>query len=181
MNKNKLIVAISLFILTTISVRPAFADGAVLPDFGSCLNPQGDVIASYENGKHGIVGKTKEVIGSDSVYKSSSNGVTQCFCPINGDGIQTNWYKVSNVSPKDINVLKSQGWTYIVNGSSWGLEDAPYLAKNSKFACKGSSTTYNTENVLGLASTGDGETIYALILSGAAFLISGIILRRFSK
>lgn len=179
MNTNKLITAISLIVMSAYSVSPAYAMS--LPEFGSCVNPQGKVLASYQSGNHGIAGESREVSGSDSVYQSSTNGVTQCFCPKNGEGIQTNWLKASKLSKTEIDVQKNQGWTYIATGSSWGLEDVPYLAKNSSFSCKGSKAISKAPSVLGLASTGDSATIYALVLSGAAFLISGMITRRFSK
>lgn len=179
MLKNKVIVAISLFVLTLVSAAPAYA--ASVPNFGSCLNPQGKVIASYDNGTHGIVGKKDLVSGSDAVYQSSDKGVTQCFCPTDGNGIQTNWFDVSKLKTSEIETLKKEGWTYIATGSSWGLKDVAYLAKNSDYACRKNAKKASTSAVLSLASTGDSLTIYILILSGAAFLISGLILRRFSK
>ncbi len=179
MIKNIILVAISLIVLTSASVAPAYAMS--IPDFGSCVNPQGKVIASYNSGNHGIVGQNNEVAGSDSVYKSSQNGVTQCFCPTNGNGIQTNWLKANSLTASDINVLKNQGWTYIATGSNWGLEDVPYLAKNSDYACRKNATKADSTKILGLASTGDSFTIYSLIFAGAGFLISGMILRRFNK
>ncbi len=179
MNKNTLIISISLFLLTVFSANPAYA--ASLPEFGSCVNPQGKMIASYNSGTHGIAGQSREVSGSDSVYQSSTNGVTQCFCPTNGEGIQTDWLKASKYSKADIDVLKNQGWTYVATGSSWGLEDVPYLAKNSNYTCRGNVSVNKPEKILGLASTGDQGTIYTLIISGAVFLISGMVTRRFSK
>ena len=179
---NKLIVAISLCVLLFVSAGQAFAAGSsVLPAFGSCLNPQGEVIASYENGTHGIVGQTKEAVGSDYVYQSSDNGVTQCFCPEDGNGIQTNWMDVSKLSTHEVETLKKEGWTYFATGSNWGLKDVPYLAKNSDYACRKNAKKAQTSKVLTLASTGDSLTIYTLILSGAAFLITGMVLRKFSK
>jgi len=180
MFKNKVFIAILTLLLTLSVVKPVYAYN--LPDFGSCLNPQGSVIASYDSGTHGIVGQN-EVSGSDSVYQSSSNGVTQCFCPDNGNGIQTNWLKASDLSADDISILKNQGWIYVPTGSNWGLGDTAYLAKNSDFACRGtrSATKPQVGEVLGLANTGDSAAIYFLIISGAIFLITGMSLRRFSK
>lgn len=179
MSLKHLFAAISLILLSMLATRPAFAVTA--PDFGSCLNPQGKAVASYDNGRHGIVGRTDEVEGSDYVYESGDNAL-QCFCPENGSGIQTNWYNASKLTQEDIDVMKKDGWAYFATGSSWGLKDVPYLAKNVDYTCKktaekGASVT----SVLRLASTGDTQTIYTFILSGAAFLISGLVLRKFSR
>jgi LPXTG-motif cell wall-anchored protein len=180
MNFKSLIIAISFVSVLLSSARPAYAVST--PNFGSCVNPQGKVIASYTSGKHGIVGIMGEVSGSDSVYQSSSTGVTQCFCPEDGKGIQTNWYDVSNVSQKDIDILKKEGWTYFATGSKWGLKDVPYVAKNADYACNKTAVKKSkTTEVLKLASTGETQTIYVFLLSGAAFLITGLILRKFSK
>ncbi len=180
MFKNILITIISLLIFSAFTVNTVMADGT-LPDFGSCVNPQGKVIASYETGSHGIVGRNDEVSGSDHVYESSKNGVTQCFCPTDGRGIQTNWLKTKGMSQSEINVLKNKGWTYIATGSAWGLKDEPYLAKNSDYACKKDVSVNKTPKVLGLASTGDSATIYTSVIAGALFLIVGLITRRLSK
>lgn len=180
MIKNKLIAAISLFVYTLISVSPVYAVST--PDFGSCLNPQGKAIASYDSGKHGIVGKDELVTGSDYVYQSSDMGITQCFCPEDGKGIQTNWYDVSKLSPKDVDILKKEGWSFFATGTSWGLKDVPFVAKNSDYTCKKTAEKKdNAVDVLKLASTGETKTIYVFILSGAAFLITGLVLRKFSK
>jgi hypothetical protein len=180
MNFYKIILSISLIIYLSAGVSPVFAVST--PNFGSCLNPQGKVLASYEKGRHGIVGRKDEVEGSDAVYQSSQYGVTQCFCPEDGKGIQTNWYDVSKVSEKDIEVLKKEGWTYFATGTSWGLKDVPYVAKNTEYACKKpAEKKVKATDVLKLASTGETQTIYAFVISGAAFLISGMILRKFSN
>jgi hypothetical protein len=121
----------------------------------------------------------------------------QCFCSIDGNGIQTNWWKVSSISQDQIEELKKQGWVFVGNGADWGLEQGPYLAKNQDYSCKssgntgGSSTTNNgtggitlgtsAENnpqVLGLAATGTSK---ALVVSTIIFMIScvgAIIARR---
>lgn len=180
MLNKKIIVAISLLVLTTLSALPAHAD--TIPNFGSCVNPQGKVLASYEKGKHGIVGKKDLVSGSDAVYQSSNRGVTQCFCPEDGNGIQTNWYDASKLTSAEIETRKKEGWTYFATGHDWNLKDVPYLAKNSDYACKKTANKKSeAAKVLSLASTGESVTIYAFIISGAAFLISGLILRKLSR
>ncbi len=180
MLKRKIIIAISLVLFTTLSALPASAAG--MPDFGSCVNPQGKVLASYDNGKHGIVGRKDLVSGSDSVYQSSDKGVTQCFCPEDGNGIQTNWLDASKLKSAEIESRKKEGWTYFATGSDWGLKDVPYLAKNTDYACKKTATKKSeAAKVLSLASTGESMTIYTFILSGGAFLITGMVLQKLSR
>ncbi len=180
MLRKKIIIAISLILFTTLSALPAHAEK--LPNFGSCVNPQGKVLASYDTGKHGILGKRELISGSDAVYQSSERGVTQCFCPEDGNGIQTNWLDASKLTGTEIETWKKDGWTYFATGSSWGLEDVPYLAKNTDYACKKTAQKKSqTEKVLGLASTGESATIYIFILSGAAFLITGMAIRKLSR
>lgn len=178
MYKNLLLIVISFFVLTASFPKAAAASGG--SDFGSCLNPQGEKIVSYESGEHGIVGEG-EATGSDAVYKSSNNGVTQCMCPDTGNGIQTNWMRATDLSKAEIDIKKKEGWIYVATGSNWGLNDEPYLAKNIKYACRKNAKVNKNEKILGLASTGDSITIYAFLLSGAAFLISGLVLRKFSR
>ena len=179
-----------------------------VPEFTSCLNPQGSVKANYETGTHGIVGKSGTFEGKDTVYSVSENSLTQCFCAVNGSGIQTNWWKAATLSESEIAVLKSQGWVYIPNGALWGLEGEPYLALNSEFTCKssggnsvsgssnnsGSSSSSSGNNsgtgsvlaaasggvgqVLGLASTGNSTFLFLVSLISALSLISGLILKR---
>src|SRR4051794_22397826 len=129
MNSKRLIQATVLALPLFLSVvSPAFAVST--PDFGSCVNPQGTKIVSYASGVHGVAGKTDTYTGADAVYKQSGNALTQCLCPDLGNGIQTNWLKTQDMKDSDVDVLKKQGWTYIITGSPWGLDDAPYLAKN---------------------------------------------------
>jgi len=194
--KNKLFITVLASIaLLGSSAQPAFAVST--PDFGSCLNPQ--VAASQVNtgANHGVVGQMSSYSGTDSIYTLSNGNVMQCLCPDNGSGVQTNWLKVSDMSESDVNVLKNDGWIYIATGSSWGLADVPYLAKNSDFSCRSESTSTSSSNsssssssnsqpkvesqVLTLASTGNEVAIYGLILAGITSLIAGLLLNKFSK
>lgn len=137
------------------------------PIFPSCLNPQGTLKVKYESGVHGIVGDTREFRGSDAVYTISADTLFQCFCPqTDSEGIQTNWWKVLSLSQTEINDFTKQGWILIEDGSLWGLDKAPYLAKNGKYICRGIGGIGGGE-VLGLATTG---SIDSLIYEG--FLIS---------
>jgi hypothetical protein len=111
------------------------ASAVTVPTFPSCLNPQGTLKVSYSDGTHGVVGDTKTYTGYDAVYKLTDNTLVQCLCPKDGNGIQTNWMKASGFSQSEINTLKNDGWVYIQNGSAWGLDNEPYLAKNIGYSC----------------------------------------------
>lgn len=165
------------FILYT-GLLLAFAPKALAvttPDFPACVNPQGQLKVSYADGTHGIPGNASTYTGSDSVYQLSDTTLTQCFCAPDGQGIQTNWWKVSSLSSENIQILVSQDWTLIANGSAWGLDEAPYLAKNSNFSC-GASTT--TGQILGLATTGNAVFILSVISAGLLILGLGLILNK---
>lgn len=166
----------------------------------SCVNPQGEIIADYATGIHGIVGNPNTFTGSDKVYKNKETGdVTQCFCPTNGQGIQTNWIKTNQLSQDEIKQYEAQGWIYIPVGSDWGLDNVPYLAKNSNYTClataivqstsvtNNNSTTTNTTNnnttniITALANTGNIVFIYAVLGIGLTSLLIGLYLRNASK
>ena len=72
--------------------------------------------------------------GSDTVYeltKNSKEKVLQCYCPLAGTGIQTNWLRTS-----EIDKYKTAGWPYsIVSGLVWNLDDSPYVAQNIGYVC----------------------------------------------
>lgn len=180
-----------------------------IPQFTSCINPQGQTRVSYDSGTHGIAGQIGNYQGKDAVYMLSGDALTQCFCSTNGSGIQTNWWKVSSLTEDEIDLLKSQGWNYVPNGALWGLEEAPYLAFNSNYSCQGSSTGsgstggccspttdipgpggsggqgsvlgVSTGSVLGLASTGNTKFIAGIFTSSLLALFIGLILKKRSK
>jgi len=106
-----------------------------LPNFPSCVSPTGTLKVSYTSGLHGIVGNAGEFVGSDSVYVVGDSNLSQCFCSVSGDGIQTNWWKQSSLDQEQIDQLVKDGWIFIPSGLPWGLDDAPYLAKNAGFSC----------------------------------------------
>lgn len=176
------------------TTRPSEAKAVDTPVFPSCTNPQGTIKANYSSGTHGIVGNIGNFSGQDTVYQLDSNNVVQCFCPSNGQGVQTNWWKADQLSESDINILRNQGWSYIPNGALWGLDSSPYLAKNSDFSCQdvgsaggfsssgGQGSVLGVNSILGLASTGNNMLFHSLPLMGLLFLILGLVLRkRFSK
>lgn len=202
MIKNILLSLSLVAMLFTLLTKPISAINT--PSFPSCLNPQGTVIASYANGNHGIVGYSSALSGTDKVYKLTNETVLQCFCSEDGNGIQTNWLKISDLAEDEIKSLEVQGWIYVPNGAAWGLDNAPYLAKNSNYSCKsstsgtssstggGSSSSSSssssstgggsdlTSKVLGLAFTGSSEYIYKLWLYGLVALIFGVWIKRYN-
>lgn len=141
----KTILSAVLLIVLSQAVSPA-AFASDVPNFTSCVNPKGELKASYETGTHGIAGMPGLYNGKDVVYKISDQALTQCFCPEDGSGIQTNWWKIEGLSESEIKVYESLGWIYIPNGALWGLDNAPYLAKNSDYTCKSSGGNGGGEN-----------------------------------
>lgn len=131
--KLRLLLASALFF--AFSAAPVLATD--IPDFPSCTSPSGTVKVSYDSGVHGIPGDSGEYIGSDIVYTVSDTTLIQCFCAVSGSGIQTNWWKDGSISESQTAQLLSVGWIYIPDGSAWGLDPVPYLAKNSNFNCGG--------------------------------------------
>lgn len=179
-------------VLAFLLASPVVAQ--TIPSYPSCLNPQGTVKVSYSEGTHGIVGRSGEYKGSDTVYTLNDNQVAQCFCANDGKGIQTNWLKADGMSEAEIQVLKNQGWVYIPNGALWGLSNTPYVAYNTDYSCKGDSTgvggaSDSSGNILGrafdsiqeLAGTGNIATIYALLTAGIASLLVGVIIKRYGQ
>jgi len=174
-----------LIVLFALSVRLSVPSvyAVVSPDFPSCVNPQGSLKVEYNQGTHGVIGNSNEFKGKDSVYTISENQTLQCLCTDNGQGIQTNWWKVSSLTADQINILISQGWTKIPDGSAWGLDSSPYLARNIDYSCSGSGNSTggvggqvlgaSTGSVLGLATTGNTPFILSVILSGLIFLSLG--------
>lgn len=189
----------SCFILMIIFWFAAFSQAQAyqIPQFTSCVNPQGQVKVNYENGTHGIVGSSATYSGKDTVYALSGDALTQCFCSSDGKGIQTNWWKVSSLTGSEIEGLKSQGWNFVPNGALWGLEGEPYVAFNSEYICKRTSGggVGSTESVagisagvgqvLGLASTGNSKFLYSVLLISVISLSISLYLkkraRNFSK
>ncbi len=174
MNKNKSILMVTAFALSLGFVSPVEAAGGA-PDFGTCVAPKGEVIASYANGVHGIPGKRETFKGSDTVYKISQDVVLQCFCPENGKGIQTNWLRAKDLSKTEIAKLRKQGWVYIATGSVWGLDDVAYLAKNVEYTCKAGVATK------GLANTGNLFLLNTLLLGGMTTAALAFLLKKFRK
>ncbi len=172
----------SLLFVASVLVPKAHAQ--TVPSFPSCSNPQGSVKVSYSEGTHGIVGNGGTFTGSDTVYTLSKGTLTQCFCADNGDGTQTNWLHAASLTEAEIQVLKNQGWISVPNGQLWGLAAGEWLAFNSSFSCSGgggqilAASTGTRGNVLGLATTGNIVTIYALAGLGITSLFLSVLLRK---
>ncbi len=193
---SKILFLLSMFLLLApISV----ANAAEVPSFPTCSNPQGQVIASYESGTHGIVGNPGEFNGKDTVYSINDVQALQCFCNSNNEGIQTLWWKVESLTQEEIEQFKKLGWQFVPNGAAWGLAQTPYLASNNTYSCSNGTGGGNSTNtgeilsssattssstdpaVLGLASTGgEWQVGLAAILSGLSFTI-GLVTRRRTK
>jgi len=158
------------------------AGAVTIPTFPSCPDPGGTLKSQYSDGTHGIAGRTTEYTGSDSVHTLTDSTHIQCFCADTGEGIQTDWWKVSSLSEDEIKILKNEGWVYIPNGALWGYENEPYMAKNSEYACQGGPRIGSVEagfgEVLGLASTGNIVLIYAVGTVGLIAIILSLLTAR---
>jgi hypothetical protein len=200
---NKVLTALPIAAALYLSAASPVAANAI-PDFGSCVNPQWTQTQVNYSGKHGVIG-VDSFNGTDTIYTSGGN-VLQCLCTDQGQGYQTNWLKASDISNGDIDNLKAQGWIYISDGRDWGLEEAPYLAKNSNYECvactptptagptptpgpeatptpqtRVDSASANNTSSNSLASTGSALLIALSLLAGVVSLILGMTLRKFSK
>ena len=177
--RNKIKAFFSLILLVHfLAFSYSEVKAEVPPSFPSCLNPQGTLKVSYENGTHGIVGSSIAYTGSDKVYTVSDISLIQCFCADDGSGIQTNWWKINSLTQEAINGFKNLGWFFVPSGSLWGLDDEAYLAQNSDYSCLGEPLGTGGGDVLGLATTGNITLVYALASVGLLTLVLGIFLRR---
>ncbi len=124
------VIAIVVSMFSPLTVQ---ATEATPPNFLNCkdLIKNPGTKSSTKEGNHYIAGQTEAVSGSDDVYfvgdYTIDGNVTQCFCPLDGKGIQTNWWKTDT---------EVEGWIKIENGSWWDLHEGKYLAKNTEFNCK---------------------------------------------
>lgn len=175
-----------------------------VPAFPSCASPRGEVRVQYSDGTHGIVGSTSTYVGSDVVYTVTDDTILQCFCSVDGTGIQTNWWNASSLSEDQVAVLKAEGWFYVPAGNLWGLEASPYVAKNTSYSClpspsasptpapsssnssnnsssSSSSSDSNgtgggsTGSVLGLATTGNALAIFLSLSAALCCLYLGLV------
>jgi len=180
---NRFFIVLSLFFLFSFKINVTSVFAVTTPDFPACTNPTGILRVEHNQGMHGVAGSTAEYKGKDSVYNLNDTQVLQCLCTEDGEGIQTNWWKISSLSDSDIQTLKNLGWYYVPNGHLWGLDNAPYMAKNGEYECSGSSGGIGGGEVLGLATTGDNALFYGLfgIATGLIFLFLGFLFLRTKK
>lgn len=197
-----------LFVLTFL-LNVKNVEAFTVPDFPSCLNAPQDKLEVSHSGTHGVPGDSRSFTGQDDVYfLDGKNFIMQCLCPPNNEGIQTNWWKVDNLSTEEIEALKTEGWIYIPDGSAWGLDSSKYLAKNLNYSCtvggngeenrssggssesggssSGSSSSSSSSPssvgaVLGLASTGNIASVYFFFLLGIVSVTLGFILTKITE
>lgn len=163
------------------------ANAITTPNFPSCENPQGSLVVSYDSGTHGVVGDSGNFTGKDSVYSVTDDTLIQCLCTDQGQGIQTNWWKLSSMENGQVQTLKNMGWFYVPDGSLWGLAASPYMAINISYTCVGGQGGGRTgggevlgaatQSVLGLATTGDVLFVYSIFGLGILALFAGLVLR----
>lgn len=182
MNKySKLSLFLFLIIAFLVQTSTLVKARVIEPNFPSCSSPQGTVKVSYESGTHGIVGSTSLFTGRDSVYVIDDKTIIQCFCPEDGQGIQTNWWKIDSLTQDEIDALKKSGWIFVPSGSVWGLDSFSYMAKNSDYDCGGGGIGglgLGAGSVLGLAATGNSPLIYSLLILGFASILLGRVFRK---
>lgn len=157
-----------------------------VPSFPTCAAPIGTQKEYFANGTHGIPGDTTTHVGSDSVIAYTDNQLIQCFCAADGNGIQTNWWKIPELDQEQIKSYLNDNWNYIPDGSAWGLENAPYLAKNYAMICAGgrgggevlgANLGTGGGEVLGLAATGNITQIYGCLAFGLFLIYCAFRLR----
>ncbi len=178
----KFLASFILALALVLSLQVKSANAILTPIFPHCSSPQGTLKVQYNDGIHGIPGDTSKHHGSDAVYSVTDHSLIQCFCPENGVGIQTNWWKIDGLSQAEIDAYKRSGWTYVPNGALWGLDPVPYLTINTEYICGG----VGGGDVLGamtgpdfeFAATGNKSSIYSLSLLGLGLIISGFSIKR---
>jgi len=151
------------------------------PSFPACTFPTGVHKVHYDEGTHGIPGDMSEHLGTDDVYEVNDQILYQCFCTPDGNGIQTNWWKVSSLSQTDIDYLKRLGWVYIPDGSLWGLSSDPYMALSNAYDCSGAGIGVGGAVLGAWAPTGNKPLIYLFAGSGLLSLALSLRLKKRSS
>jgi hypothetical protein len=164
-----IVLAILLLLLTRVNIL-----AVTTPDFPACSNPKGVLIASYDDGVHGIVGSDKTYYGSDKVYLLDNGNLIQCFCSIDQNGIQTNWWKTSSLTESEIQTLKNLGWYFVPSGSPWGLDEGSYMAYNTNYSCAPGvkPTTSTSAPPICNAKKPDAPTLLSVIREGSKATIT---------
>ncbi len=177
MIQKKLTVALLAIVAITHIASPIYA-----VELHSCLAPKGHIKASYADGVHGIVGRSGEYRGRDTVYQISDNAL-QCFCDPQGNGIQTNWINAKNMTSQQVKDYRVQGWEHVENGANWGLSNDPFVALNTNYSCIGGTGGGITGTGTGgakymFAPTGNVRMIVSLSLLGAFLIANGYVVKR---
>ena len=137
---------ISIYLINSFGVA-AFAQSLpIRPSFPSCKSPQGALKVSYSSGTHGVPGDYATYKGNDAVYTLSESTLTQCLCTTDGQGVQTNWWKISSLSFEEIEALKKLGWIYVPDGSLWGLQEGPYMAQSGYYNCSNKDNGHDDDD-----------------------------------
>ncbi len=191
---KKVLALLSISAIFQLMTTPVFA--LEIPDFSSCTSVNGTVMVSYDSGIHGVPGDGTTYTGRDTVFRIYDTAVLLCLCPEGKTGVQTKWWRYGQLTNDEISVLIKDGWIYVPNGALWGLEDAPYLAKNSNFSCNesGGGSSNSGSSVLGsntsagqvlgvstMAATGNLTSIFGLLFLGTLFIVLAKKLRQYSK
>lgn len=151
-----------------------------VPSYPSCTFPTGEWKTHYDEGSHGIPGDMAQHLGEDDVYTINDTLTYQCFCADNGEGIQTNWWKIPGLPQPDIDYLKRLGWVYVPDGNLWGLTGDPYMALSTTYDCSGGGV--GGPDVLGAwAPTGNKPQIYFFGILGFVSLVLGLTLKKIKK
>lgn len=173
---NSLKLAVFLLLGSFIFASNSFAQETTPPEFPTCSNPGGTLRVSYADGQHAIVGESGLRVGADAVYDLEGGNVQQCFCSIDGGGVQTNWWKISSLNQEEIDTLVKLGWNFVPSGTPWGLDASAYMARNEAYACGGGFTTTSTSGNPGAPScTADRPStpqITSIVRNGSSATIS---------
>ena len=118
-------IALAIGIILGVIVFRFWQAGVVLGNNGlNCENVQGNGDwAHYDYGWHQIVGNGL-LEGSDDVYNLEDGKFLQCFCGLNGNGVQTFWF------PAEVGI-----W-----GKQWNLGEQWYSYENLEYDCGSDST-----------------------------------------
>lgn len=158
------------FSILIVLLFPGVTLAATTPNFPTCANPSGTLKADHQTGNHGVLGNTGLFSGSDKVFSLGEGNAMQCFCGVDGRAVQTNFWKISDLSDSERKVLESQGWQYISDGSLWGLDAGSYLGKNVGYACSGGSSDGGSSSSSSSGSSSSDSSGF----TGASGSVAGI-------
>jgi len=116
--------AIFVLALAAVILLTSKAFAYESPAFPSCINTSGlQLVVTFGPNNEG------------SLYKTSDDTFLRCYCT--GDaGLQTNLWRIPQLSSDELAYFQNDGWSVIPNGSDVGLDEGKYLTKNIEFNCK---------------------------------------------